>query len=204
MVEWMREFNRSGKGQIEFTGFDMQMPAVAAAIVRNYVAEHDSMTVIKYDGRHALCDDHHRWRRSKKSCAIPHTDTDVVKVLCNLCEEIFAEQGRTGTSMRQLGHQTAATDGSSASGLITSITPCWPISVMNPSDEIEPRPLHTPPTPTQWAIPSICLYSGGRVKSRDHFRRAPGSVFGDERHSSPVFDLIVGFGVSCASVGRVS
>lgn len=41
MIEWMREFNRSGKGHIEFTGFDMQTPTVAAEIVRKYVAEHD-------------------------------------------------------------------------------------------------------------------------------------------------------------------
>src|SRR5215469_13255674 len=41
MVEWMREFNRSGKGHIEFTGFDMQTPTLAAQIVRRYVAEHD-------------------------------------------------------------------------------------------------------------------------------------------------------------------
>src|SRR5882724_10927626 len=29
MVEWMRKFNQSGKGRIEFTGFDMQTPDVA-------------------------------------------------------------------------------------------------------------------------------------------------------------------------------
>ena len=30
MVLWMREFNKSGKGRIQFTGFDMQTPDVAA------------------------------------------------------------------------------------------------------------------------------------------------------------------------------
>src|ERR671927_351649 len=29
MVQWMREFNQSGKGRVEFTGFDMQTPDVA-------------------------------------------------------------------------------------------------------------------------------------------------------------------------------
>ncbi|MGA7315309.1 MAG: erythromycin esterase family protein [Silvibacterium sp.] len=29
MILWMREFNRSGKGRIEFTGFDMQTPTVS-------------------------------------------------------------------------------------------------------------------------------------------------------------------------------
>ena len=37
MVMWMREFNKSGKGQIQFTGFDMQTPDVAAQIVLDYL-----------------------------------------------------------------------------------------------------------------------------------------------------------------------
>lgn len=41
MVEWMRKFNQSSKGHIEFTGFDMQTPTVAAEIVRKYIGEHD-------------------------------------------------------------------------------------------------------------------------------------------------------------------
>jgi len=41
MILWMREFNRSGKGRIEFTGFDMQTPNVAIDIVRDFVKEHD-------------------------------------------------------------------------------------------------------------------------------------------------------------------
>ena len=41
MVLWMREYNQSGKGRIEFTGFDMQTPNVALGIVRDYVAKAD-------------------------------------------------------------------------------------------------------------------------------------------------------------------
>ena len=41
MVRWMREFNASGKGQIQFTGFDMQAPAVAAKIAGDFIAAHD-------------------------------------------------------------------------------------------------------------------------------------------------------------------
>ncbi|MFN0102047.1 MAG: erythromycin esterase family protein [Bryobacteraceae bacterium] len=37
MVEWMRTFNASGRGRIQFTGFDMQYPLVAARIVREFV-----------------------------------------------------------------------------------------------------------------------------------------------------------------------
>jgi len=42
MVIWMREFNKSGKGRVQFTGFDMQTPNVAADIVRDFVDKNDS------------------------------------------------------------------------------------------------------------------------------------------------------------------
>jgi erythromycin esterase-like protein len=45
MILWMREFNRSGKGRIEFTGFDMQNPNVAMDIVHGFVQEHDQSYV---------------------------------------------------------------------------------------------------------------------------------------------------------------
>jgi len=38
LIEWMREFNRSGRGRIQFLGFDMQTPDTAAAIVTRFVA----------------------------------------------------------------------------------------------------------------------------------------------------------------------
>ena len=41
MVLWMREFNKSGKGRVEFTGFDMQTPKVALDIVKDFVAKAD-------------------------------------------------------------------------------------------------------------------------------------------------------------------
>ena len=41
MILWMREFNKSGKGRVEFTGFDMQTPNVAVDIVRDFVARTD-------------------------------------------------------------------------------------------------------------------------------------------------------------------
>lgn len=42
MVLWMREFNKAGKGRVQFTGFDMQTPDVAAGIVRDFVASTDA------------------------------------------------------------------------------------------------------------------------------------------------------------------
>jgi erythromycin esterase-like protein len=41
MILWMREFNKSGKGRVEFTGFDMQTPTVALDIVRDFVSKND-------------------------------------------------------------------------------------------------------------------------------------------------------------------
>lgn len=41
MILWMREFNKSGKGRIEFLGFDMQEPKVAAENVRTFAAKSD-------------------------------------------------------------------------------------------------------------------------------------------------------------------
>ena len=41
MIGWMREFNQSGKGRVQFTGFDMQTPQVAAEIVRTFVTRYD-------------------------------------------------------------------------------------------------------------------------------------------------------------------
>jgi erythromycin esterase len=42
MIQWMREFNKSGKGRVQFTGFDMQTPDVAAVIVRDFVTKNDT------------------------------------------------------------------------------------------------------------------------------------------------------------------
>lgn len=41
MIRWMREFNASGKGQIQFTGFDMQTPTMAAQNVNGFLATAD-------------------------------------------------------------------------------------------------------------------------------------------------------------------
>jgi erythromycin esterase-like protein len=41
MIEWMRQFNASGKGRIEFTGFDMQTTKVAVDIVQDFAKKYD-------------------------------------------------------------------------------------------------------------------------------------------------------------------
>ncbi len=41
MIEWMKEFNKSGKGKIQFTGFDMQVIDKAVIVVYKYFDECD-------------------------------------------------------------------------------------------------------------------------------------------------------------------
>ena len=54
MILWMRKFNASGKGRIQFLGFDMQTAAVAAENAREFVADLDPAfakdTAEAYDG----------------------------------------------------------------------------------------------------------------------------------------------------------
>jgi erythromycin esterase-like protein len=45
MIQWMRTFNQSGKGRVQFTGFDMQTPTVAAENVGMFVARNESSFV---------------------------------------------------------------------------------------------------------------------------------------------------------------
>jgi erythromycin esterase-like protein len=56
MVRWMREFNKGGKGRVEFTGFDMQTPNVALDIVKEFVAKADPEYAVslKHAGELAL------------------------------------------------------------------------------------------------------------------------------------------------------
>ena len=42
MVKWMHKFNLSGKGQIQFLGFDMQYMTIAAENVEWFFNRHDT------------------------------------------------------------------------------------------------------------------------------------------------------------------
>jgi erythromycin esterase-like protein len=42
MILWMRAFNASGRGRVQFTGFDMQTPIVAMEIVQAFVTRYDA------------------------------------------------------------------------------------------------------------------------------------------------------------------
>jgi erythromycin esterase-like protein len=45
MIRWMRAFNASGRGRVQFTGFDMQTHTVALDILRRFVRRYDSAYV---------------------------------------------------------------------------------------------------------------------------------------------------------------
>jgi erythromycin esterase-like protein len=45
MIRWMRAFNASGRGRVQFTGFDMQTHTVALDIVQQFVGRYDSAYV---------------------------------------------------------------------------------------------------------------------------------------------------------------
>src|SRR5215216_4234561 len=45
MIRWMRAFNESGRGRVQFTGFDMQVHNVANAVVQQFVQRFDTAYV---------------------------------------------------------------------------------------------------------------------------------------------------------------
>jgi erythromycin esterase len=49
MIEWMREFNKSGKGKVQFLGFDMQTGTVAQAGAKAFIAKADPAFVKEAD-----------------------------------------------------------------------------------------------------------------------------------------------------------
>jgi erythromycin esterase len=63
MVLWMRAFNESGKGRIEFLGFDMQEPKVAAENVRSFVAKSDPGFTESLIRAYAKLDSYRKYRQ---------------------------------------------------------------------------------------------------------------------------------------------
>jgi erythromycin esterase len=67
MILWMREFNKSGKGRLQFTGFDIQTTKVAEEIARDFIIKYDPGTRhrhVKYRGGD-------RGRRTQQAGAAP-------------------------------------------------------------------------------------------------------------------------------------
>ncbi len=54
MIEWMRKFNKTGKGVVQFTGFDMQFHNVALENIRKYASDNDQILNVKLDSLSTL------------------------------------------------------------------------------------------------------------------------------------------------------
>jgi hypothetical protein len=54
MILWMRDFNESGKGRVQFTGFDMQTTTVAVRIVQDFVRKFDT----RYEAQLTIASQH--------------------------------------------------------------------------------------------------------------------------------------------------
>ena len=54
LIEWMRAYNASGRGRVEFWGFDMQTPTVAADSVRAFAARADPAFLPALDSAYAV------------------------------------------------------------------------------------------------------------------------------------------------------
>jgi erythromycin esterase len=64
LIEWMRRYNASGRGRMEFWGFDLQTPTVAMDSVRAFVARADSAFRPALDSSYSRIRDVTRERRS--------------------------------------------------------------------------------------------------------------------------------------------
>ena len=54
MIRWMREFNQSGKGHVEFTGFDMQNISVAGPTVLDFAMMYDPAVLRTFQSAFAI------------------------------------------------------------------------------------------------------------------------------------------------------
>lgn len=86
MVEWMRQFNQSGKGRIEFTGFDMQTPDVAMDIVLDFLKENDPQ---RLEGAKAIYSK--KFRKRPKSAESSVAVATGASAAAKKCGEIVAQ-----------------------------------------------------------------------------------------------------------------
>lgn len=63
LIEWMRSYNETDKGKIEFWGFDMAFPRVAADSVRSFIQKADPMFLEKLEKGYEFPDNPDDFRR---------------------------------------------------------------------------------------------------------------------------------------------
>lgn len=69
LIEWMRRYNASGKGHMEFWGFDLQTPNVAMDSVRAFVRRADTAYAVTLDSAYAHIDSVVREQRANTQSA---------------------------------------------------------------------------------------------------------------------------------------
>ena len=86
LIEWMRQYNVSGKGRMEFWGFDLQTPEVAMDSVRAFVRAADTAYVAIVDSAYAHIAAVQRERRSNTMSAVAasYWESEAGRVLAHL------------------------------------------------------------------------------------------------------------------------
>jgi erythromycin esterase len=84
MITWMRKFNESRKGIVQFTGFDMQFETVAIDNISKFAEKHDKLLKSKMDSISGLFGKlNHQGLRDVKN-------RDEVIILKNICEKVLS------------------------------------------------------------------------------------------------------------------
>jgi erythromycin esterase len=86
LIEWMRAYNASGKGRMEFWGFDLQTPNVAMDSVRAFVRRADASYATELDSAYARIDAVVRERRAgtQSALALASWESDAARVFGHL------------------------------------------------------------------------------------------------------------------------
>jgi len=86
LIEWMRRYNASGKGRMEFWGFDLQTPDVAMDSVRAFVRRADTAYATTVDSAYARVSTVQRERRAntQSPAALSFWESEADRVLAHL------------------------------------------------------------------------------------------------------------------------
>lgn len=72
MIEWMREYNKSGKGHIEFHGFDMQYPQGGMESVRAFVKKADPGFVETLENHYKLVREQYEIKKKRDGSSVDY------------------------------------------------------------------------------------------------------------------------------------
>ena len=73
LIEWMRAYNKSGRGRMEFWGFDMQTPNVAIDSVRAFIHRHDAAFDSTVTAAYAVVKEQADARKESRGAKVDYT-----------------------------------------------------------------------------------------------------------------------------------